>query len=170
MVGPQSAETQIEGLIEIVPPQPVSYIPETLGWFILLVLITLAVAWFIYRRYRYSKANKYRRWALNELAGLTQGMEDEKSRGRSLSDLPVLVKRTALHCFSREKIASLSGEKWLAFLDASYRGKGFSQGPGRLLEEIAYQPEPQLKSYTRDSIRPLIDLVRTWIKKHRREP
>jgi len=169
-MGPQSAEIQLEGLIEIVPPQPVSYWPETVGWFILLGLITLAAAWFVYRRYHYRKANKYRRWALVELEELSQRMEEDKSLGRSLSELPVLVKRTALHCFSREKIASLSGEKWLAFLDASYRGKGFSQGPGRLLEELAYQPEGQIKSYTSEIIRPLIDLVRTWIKKHRREP
>jgi len=165
--GPQSAETQLEGLIEIVPPQPIGYWPETIGWLILLGLITLAAAWFVYRRYRYRKANKYRRWALVELEELAQGMKEDKSLGRALSELPILVKRTALHCFPREKIASLTGEKWLEFLDATYKGTGFAQGPGRLLKEIAYQPEDELKSYTRDNILQLTDLVRTWIKKHR---
>jgi hypothetical protein len=169
LIGPQSAETQLEGLIEIVPPQPVSYWPETIGWFFLLALIALAAAWFIFRRHRCRKANEYRRWALTELVELAQTMEDEKSIGRALAELPVLVKRTALHCFSREKIASLSGEKWLAFLDSSYKGTGFAQGPGRLLEEVAYKPADQLGHYAQDNIRPLINLIRTWIKTHRRE-
>jgi hypothetical protein len=63
----------------------------------------------------------------------------------------------------------LSGEKWLTFLDSSYKGTGFTQGPGQLLEEVAYQPADQLGQYTQDNINHLINLVRTWIKKHRRE-
>lgn len=169
MIGLQAAETQLEGLIEIVPPQPVSYWPETIGWFILLGLVVLAAAWFIYRRHRYRKANEYRRWALAELEELAQTMGDNKSIGRALSELPVLVKRTALHCFPRQKIAFLSGQNWLSFLDASYKGTGFGQGPGRMLEEAAYQPAHRLQTYTRDDILALIELIRTWIKKHRSE-
>lgn len=167
MFGPQTAETQIEGLIEIVPPQPVSYGPETIGWYILFGLIVLSVTWFMYRRYRYRKTNKYRRWALAELEELLQRMEKDKYLERGLSEIPVLVKRTAMHYFPRDKVASLSGEKWLKFLDASYGGTGFAQGPGQMLEEVAYQPAHMFGQYTEDNIQQLINLVRTWIKKHR---
>jgi len=101
----------------------------------------LCLGWIIYQRWRRQKANQYRRWAL--------------------------VKRTALHAYPREEIASLSGEAWLRFLDASYNGTGFTDGPGQILAQTAYLPSNELEACNKEDISLLLKLVRKWIKKHR---
>jgi len=169
LFGPQSADPQPEGLIEIGLPQPIAYRPETIGWFILFGLIFMLFLWLVYRRYKYKKANRYRRWALAKLQDIEGILRQNLGLEKALAEIPVLVKQTALHCFPREKIASLSGESWLKFLDASYGGTDFMDGPGHILEQTAYQPAKRLKKYKEEEIRELIHTVRKWIKKHRRE-
>ncbi len=169
MFGPQSADPQPEGLIEIALPQAIAYRPETIGWFILFGLIFILFTWIVYRRYKYRKANRYRRWALEKLRDIEGILRQKLGLEKALAEIPVLVKQTALHCFPRETIASLSGENWLRFLDASYGGTEFTDGPGQILEQTAYQPPKKLEQYKEEEIHELIHTVRKWIKKHRRE-
>jgi hypothetical protein len=71
-----------------------------------------------------------------------------------------LVKRVALAAFPRERVASLSGQEWLAFLDATGRTDAFTHGPGRTLES-GYEPGRHRASPQ------LFAAVRHWIKRHR---
>jgi len=168
--GPQSADPQLESLIEIALPQAIRYTPQSIGWLILFGLISILFIWIVYRRYQYRKANRYRGWALEKLQDIERILRQNLGLEKALAEIPVLVKQTALHCFQREKIASLSGENWLRFLDASYGGNDFTDGPGQILEQTAYQPLKRLEQYNAEEIHDLILVVRKWIKKHRREP
>ena len=170
MFGPQSADLQPEGLIEIALPRAIPYRPETIGWFILLGLVFIFLIWIVYRRYKHHKANRYRLWALEKLQDIERILRQNLGLEKALAEIPVLVKQTALHCFPREKVACLSGEAWLRFLDVSYGGTDFTDGPGQILEQTAYQPQKKLEQYKAEEIRDLIRVVRKWIKKHRREP
>lgn len=169
MFGPQSADPQPEGLIEIGLPQAIAYRPETIGWFILSGLILFLFIWIVYRRYQHRKANRYRRWALEKLQDIEGALRQNLGLEKAIAEIPVLVKQTALHCFPREKIASLSSDAWLKFLDISYGGTDFTDGPGQILEQTAYQPQKRLEEYKAEEIHDLIRVVRKWIKKHRRE-
>ncbi len=169
MLTPQTADPQLEGLIEITPPQPVSYRPETVGCFVLLGLLVLAVAWIVYRRYRRHRANQYRRWALEKLEDIKRVLQQNLGLEKPLREIPVLVKQTALHAYPRPEVASLSGDDWLRFLDASYGGSGFSDGAGRILAHTAYEPAQELERYGEEDINQLLKLVGKWIKKHRSE-
>lgn len=123
---------------------------------IAIVLTTVIgwLCWFIHDRW----ANRYRREALAELDRLTRTSPPP----RQLSvNLALLVRRTALAAFPREQVAALTGAAWLSFLDGTYGGTGFSNGPGRDLETAAYRPSP-----SSDNLSPLIDLVRRWIEVH----
>jgi hypothetical protein len=166
VIAPQTANPQLEGLIEITPPPPASYQPETVGWFVLLGLLVLSAAWFAYRRYRRHKANQYRRWALEKLEVINGMLEQNLGLENPLKEIPVLVKQTALHAYPRPEVASLSGEDWLRFLDTSYGGTEFSDGPGQLLAQSAYLPDERIKEYKGEDIRQLLKLVRIWIKRH----
>jgi hypothetical protein len=165
----QTSNPQLEGLIEITPPLPVSYRPETMGWFVLLGLLVVGLAWLTYRRYRHHKTNLYRRWALEKLENITQVIKQDLGLEKPLRELPILVKQTALHAYPRPEVASLSGDDWLRFLDASYGGSGFSDGPGQLLAQTAYQPDKKFEEIENEDIQQLLKLVRKWIKKHRSE-
>ena len=66
-------------------------------------------------------------------------------------------------------MASLSGDAWLRFLDESYGGKGFTQGPGRLLPTLAYSPLSNLEQLVEthpSEMNGLIQLIREWIQQH----
>ena len=71
---------------------------------------------------------------------LEHALEKDESRPAAVAEIPVLVKGIALAFGPRSEVASLTGDAWLQFLDRSYGGSGFTEGPGRLLPTIAYRP------------------------------
>src|SRR5262245_48254962 len=197
------APDPLAGLIDIPLPPPVSLLPQTWPSRIAIVLavagLIAGVWWFV----RWWRANRYRRAALAELAGIEhmcssssavipgepRERRDPGSKYPGISQtgaagvlgsrlsrlaalgrddtrdvtsaLALLVRRTALAAFPRQQVASLAGPAWLAFLDRTYGGQEFSQGPGQILGLAPYEPQRSISD-----MRPLIDLVRRWIRTH----
>lgn len=157
---PAALPDPVAGLIDIPLPREVSLWPQT--WparIAIAVLVTalLVSIWYVARNWR---ANRYRREALSELYRIENS--DHFSNDETLVRITLLVRRTALAVFPRERIASLVGMPWLVFLDNSYGGRDFSQGSGRILVSDAYQKI----SPSNADLHSLIVLVRRWIKKH----
>jgi len=147
----------LAGLIDIPLPPAVSFWPQTWPSWIAIVLVVvglIAGTWWLVRWWR---ANRYRRAALAELDDIVC----TPIQGQTISALALLVRRTALAAFPRQKIAALSGRAWLAFLDRTYGGDEFLHGPGRALSLSPYAPQRG-----GGDMRPLIDLVRRWIRTH----
>ena len=157
----------LEKLHEIVLPEPVSWMPQTIGWYVVFGLILLVAGWWVYGRLRRLRANRYRRFALAELAVIKQEIQQPEKRAKALAEIPVLLKRTALAAFPRSDIAGLSGEKWLAFLDKTLGGKDFTENEGRLLPELAYAPMSRISTGSDETVGKLLQLVRQWIKMHK---
>jgi hypothetical protein len=82
----------IDQLKEIALPAPVSYTPQTWGWWVLLGLLVIAVLLISARRYWQWRRDRYRREALVRLAEL-QNSNDPLT---ALRELPELLKRVAL--------------------------------------------------------------------------
>ena len=59
--GSQADTALAAQLHDIVVPEPVSWMPQTAGWYILLALLVLGSAYIAYRGYRRAKANRYRK-------------------------------------------------------------------------------------------------------------
>ncbi|MEM8730146.1 MAG: DUF4381 domain-containing protein [Pseudomonadota bacterium] len=141
------------GLIDLLEPAPVpapvSMWPQTVGWIWLafaLLALFVGLAW---RIRAWHHANAYRRAALKAL----------DAAGDAPEDIAAILRRTALATFPRAEVAGITGRAWLTFLDQSYGGTGFSQGPGQILAEAAYRPcppAPELKPLARD-----------WIRRHK---
>lgn len=139
----------IDRLAEPGEPAPVSMVPATAGWTVLAVLLALAVLWLLWWGVRRWRANAYRRAALAELA----------AAGDDPAAITAILRRTALAAWPRTRVASLHGEEWLRFLDATARGGGFVDGPGAVLAEAPYRstgPAPGLG-----------DLAGSWVRRHR---
>jgi hypothetical protein len=166
MFGSDFGNLAVRGLVEITLPEPVSYLPQTLGWLIVLLVVLALAAWWGYRRYRHWRANRYRTVALRRLDAIERAVRQPDTRARGLAQLPLLLKETALYRYPRHEVAQLSGEPWLAFLDARYGGTGFSRGAGRILPDIAYQPDTALETITDARSAKLIALIRIWIRSH----
>ncbi|MBS4089073.1 DUF4381 domain-containing protein [Pseudomonas rustica] len=82
----------IDQLKELAPPAPVSYAPQTWGWWVLLgLLIVLAIVIGV-RRYLQWRRDEYRREGLARLTQLRSRSDDLNA----LRELPELLKRVAL--------------------------------------------------------------------------
>ena len=158
--------TGLENLHEIVLPTPVSWMPQTGGWYVLFLLMGLVVAAWIFMRVRNFRGNRYRRMALKALDDIAEKLRRPDQRESAMARLSALLKWTALAAFPRTRVAGLSGNLWLAFLDRTLGGNDFEQGEGRLLAELAYAPESRIASLPDDAIGGLLHLCRRWIAAH----
>ena len=104
-----SDPTSLDNLHDVVSPEPLSYWwplasgMQFLAWMTAIALLYLG--WCCYRNWL---ANAYRRAALDEL-------------GKDPQQLPAILKRVAIVSYGRETVASLSGDRWLAFLNEKVR-------------------------------------------------
>ena len=139
-MNPDTTQVSLEELHDIVLPAAVSWMPATSAWWILLAVARGArhLGWALRRLPATPGKPLPPRGARRPGAGSRRRSPTPSSDRFALAALPVLVKRTALASHPRAEIASLSTQSWLQFLDASYDGRGFSEGPGYLLSTLAY--------------------------------
>jgi hypothetical protein len=157
-------------LHDIIEPQAVSWLPQTVGWAVLAVVVFAVLARWSWSRYRAWQRAAYRRDALAELAKLQQTVMtdgDRAARTRALAALPELVKRVALSATDRAAVAGLSGEAWLSYLDRSYARPAFTEGLGRRLPELTYAPPDRIHGLVGPELESLFALVEDWIRTHR---
>jgi len=158
----------IARLADPVLPEPVAWLPQTLGWQILAGLLVLGVLWLVWRAARRWWRNRYRRDALAEWRQLEARWQREPDNAAAvLTALPVLVKRCALSAWPREQVASLSGAAWAQFLEvhAGHATHG-AQALAPLVREMQYQDQQQLARVPAHDVRVLLDASRQWIEGH----
>ncbi len=147
---------------EVVEPPPASLEPATIGaWLTLSLLVLLAaagVAWLVLRYYR----RRHRRVARRELESLARARR-ERADASVLEALPSVLKRCALASFSRETVASLSGERWRQFLDRSCPSAPFAGSAGRALVTLTTRGAHAL---SRDEESALLTASQTWVRRH----
>jgi hypothetical protein len=154
---------RLEGIVE---PAPVSWAPQTAGWWALgIVLLGLAfgLTFWVTRRW-YS--NRYRREALAELTAIEKRLL--AGDHGAISTVAVVLRRVALYIAPRERVASLSGEKWLDFLNDHVRHSVFTEGAARLLIDIPYAPLAAEAGGGEDvdAWTELVGCARTWVQRH----
>ena len=144
----------IDQLADVAMPAPISYAPETAGWWVLAALFAfgLALAAIVIARRR--QRNQYRRAALEELNDIeARSMDDSVLR-----DTAAVVRRTALIAFPRHDVAHLYGTAWREFLTSS---ASIDLGPG--VDALVNGPYRRPTSASVDE--PLIAAKR-WIERH----
>jgi hypothetical protein len=153
-----SDPTSLDRLRDVILPAPIPWWPPAPGWLLVGALLVLLFCWWLICAIRHWQSNCYRREALALL----------DAAGISDVELATLIKRVALSTYPRERVAALTGERWLTFLDQTGHTDAFTQGPGRWIARLPY--EPQLKaSLPDDERRRLVKAIRTWIIRHRAE-
>ena len=149
----------LTSLHEIAQPADISWMPQTLGWQLLLLL---CFAYLLYRVYLVVKkylSNAYRRAALSELQGI--GNEEEE-----IKKIPLILRRTALYGYKRADVAPQLGQAWEQWLDAQCQGCDFAGTHRGLLSQLAYAKQPNMKTSQIDAIKAQAML---WVKNHRGE-
>ncbi|MCP5144261.1 MAG: DUF4381 domain-containing protein [Gammaproteobacteria bacterium] len=137
-------------------PEAVGWWPPAPGWWLLAFLLLALVAVVGYLYYRKQVALRPLRYAMQELERIAAAQAN-LAPDRLCAELSALLKRGALARFPQAEVAGLSGERWLAFLDANGGTSQFRNGPGRALIEMRYAGIGQVDRAE------LIALTRQWL-------
>jgi hypothetical protein len=154
----------LQPLQELPLPAPVSWTPQTVGWAGVGVIVLGLLAWGIWAIWRHHRSQRYRRVALAQLAQIETALNDPAQRVAALTAIAPLIKRTSLAVAPRERVASLGGEAWLAFLKAT-RGH-FDARSGALLSLVSYAPAEQIAAVSAHDAQMLVTAARDWIEHH----
>jgi len=125
-------------------PEPISWWPPAPGWWgILALFILLLISALLALRFR-----KKRKLRHASKAGIEQVFAEYRTHGnpqRLIDELSVLLRRISLSHYPRSKVAGLTGNAWLEFLDLGVEGttvqSGFSTGAGSVLALAPYKPD-----------------------------
>jgi hypothetical protein len=185
----------IEQLKEIALPAPVSYAPQTWGWWVLLCLLVIAVLLVSARRYWQWRRDRYRREALVRLAEL-QNSDDQL---QALRELPELLKRVALSMpfpWNKKPVgasllamasdqaksmlngspssrasplpqdpAALGGGDWQAFL-ARHSSQSIPADFSQQLAQLAYAPDATILALPTEHRQHLFATCKHWVEHH----
>jgi hypothetical protein len=157
---PNPAASEIP-LRDIHLPAPVEWWPPAPGWWITMLLFTLALA--LLFRWYHTRKNRQKIYisALNELRQIESKYRDDHDDLELVRALSKLIRRTAMTVHSRDQVAGLTGDDWLQFLDRglddSVPGQAFSRGVGRCLVEAPYNPHAAIDHQA------LLGLSRHWL-------
>ena len=182
----------IEQLKEIALPAPISYAPQTWGWWVLLAVLVVTALLLGARRYWQWRRDRYRREALARLAQLQQRSGDLSA----LRELPELLKRVALSMpntvtVGASLLAMARGRSPTVLnVPASSRAGSLPQGPASLgkddwqvflqqhlkqplpadfsqqLAQLAYAPDSTLQALPPEQRQQLFDTCKTWVERH----
>ena len=159
----------LQNLNDIVLPATVGWWPLAAGWYFLIGLMLIALAWFGYRLLHRWMTNRYRRVALRELQSLTDRIHDSEKRDASLRQIPILLKRTALSAYPRSQVASLSGKDWFHFLNSTVKTPAFTDSAASTLNKISYS-SGELSFIDLQATTALLNASRQWLKQHQSVP
>ena len=165
-VDPKVAATEMAGLQDVASPPPVSWRPQTIGWYVLGALVFAGAIWLAWHSWRHWQARRYRREAVEELDALVLALQDPPRRPAALRALADLVKRTQLAEQPRRDVAALSGRAWRDVLSASPRRGSLPEEPARLLVQLSSARDQWLSGLPTQDTATLVAAVRQWVLKH----
>lgn len=158
MISPEGQE--LAQLRDIHLPDPVGWWPLAPGWYALAILVLVFAITIIIILGKHYLNGRAKRHALRLVAAYQQEYLTHGNAQLSAARLSELLKRVALVYFSREKVASLQGDAWIAFLNDTAKNLDFNRVRKELLA-MPYQP-----GITGD-LHLLFTMTRAWIKQRR---
>lgn len=141
-------------------PESPGFWPLAPGWWILLILLMIIGVWLVFAVLRKIKQRKYQQKIIDQYAVLETSLL-EKPDNERIAAINTFLRQLAINKYPRADIASLTGAKWLAFLDKSGKTQNFSKGAGRILIDAPYQ-SVNLHNFNNAEF---IPLIRAWVKK-----
>jgi len=157
--GPDFGGERMWGLQELPFPEPVAYWPQTTGWYVALGILLLGLMALVWWRWRVWKRNAWRREMLTRLDAIA-------ADPKRLTELPFLLRRSALNAAPRHEVASLRGQDWILWLNRSAGGEVFTPTDAGFIDDLPYRSSPDGLIGDRDAAH-LIDASRIWIRSHR---
>lgn len=153
----QNASDALQDLRDVHMPDPISWWPPAFGWWMIMGLLILGGG-LIFWAWAHRIRTRPRRLALAHLKKVKQQYAAKADDHWAITQLSHLVRRMALATFPRSRVAGLSGQSWLSFLDTTGHTNLFSDGPGQSLCSGPYQPHGM------HAAAEVIPLIERWIQ------
>jgi hypothetical protein len=144
-----------EQLRDIHQPPADFWWPPAPGWWLLAALLLMLSGWLSWRWWR---RTAWRRQARAELDRCARAYRDHGDARRLAMSVEMLLRRVAMVKRSRQAVAALHGEDWLALLDELGGGSGFTQGAGRALLEAPWDARARIDGEA------LLALAYAWLR------
>ncbi|MGI9290746.1 MAG: DUF4381 domain-containing protein [Gammaproteobacteria bacterium] len=148
------------GLKELPYPDPIAWLPQTPGWYVLGLVLFMVLAWLVWRYWMYRQRNAYRQLFI-------QRLEAVRHSQASVSEIPFLLRKAALLNYPRREVASLSGTAWQDLLNKSAARELFTTTDIQLLDQLAYRDPRALPEVSEPSVIHLLDQTKHWMRSHR---
>ena len=145
-------------LSPVIAPDAPTWWPLAWGWWAVIItaISLIALVFFILKRRKNNQQAKQE--------ALSYFSSSQSQDGLSPSKAQDIVRQAALSYFPREKIAGLSGDDWLKFLDAQLAKPLFvakqSQWQQALYQDVALMNDEQKKAQQQ-----LVNDCETWLRK-----
>jgi hypothetical protein len=152
--------TALAQLKDIHMPASIGWWPLAPGWYLLGLLIILIVLSVFLGGLRYYHQNRAKRQALSVLERYQKDYLNHANSQLTAARLSELLKRVALVYYPRTRVASLQGQAWVDFLNATASHCDFTVVREHLIN-TPYQPPKSC------DLTALFDLVKLWIKQRR---
>lgn len=129
-------------LMDIRGLDPISWWPLAPGWWMsALLLVALLILLFMLIRYLFRYPPGSWRWEAQAALRELLRQRHQLSQKAVAAQLSELLRRIAIARFGRERIASISGSEWLAWLQQT-DPNGFDwSGRGGILLDLPYAPD-----------------------------
>ncbi|WP_372385732.1 DUF4381 domain-containing protein [Vibrio sp. BS-M-Sm-2] len=141
-----------------IAPDAPTWWPLAWGWWAVIVIaITLiALVFFIVKRRKNNQLPKQE--------ALSYFSNRQSSNRLSPSEAQRILRQAALSYFPREKVAGLSGDNWLAFLDAQLAKPLFSVKQSQW-QQALYQDASLMTDEQKKAQQQLVNDCETWLRK-----
>ena len=153
-----AAENQDLG--PILEPEPIKFSFDTPGWYILGILVLVAILVLTIRWIKHYRKNAYRRSAIKKL-NLINPSTSKIELGQQFLELLVILKLAALKAYGRKDVATLYGKPWLIFLETKGKNTPFSSFESTVSKAIYENTSPNAKE-----LNEFKNLSKKWIQTH----
>ena len=166
-MNPQSLpQDPLAQLRDIHLPQSVSWWPPAPGWWLLAIILLLALGLTARWLWLRHKRGAYKRTAVAELEYLLANWHTSRDTAVFLQGLNALLKRVALHSYPGTDVAALNGAPWTEFLDRQWRADDASN-PDYRFAGGPLEFGPYMATFEGVDAQALHRKSRRWLSQHR---
>ena len=141
-------------------PDPVSWWPPAIGWWLLLLFLILGLVllWLLVKRIRQPVLKKR---AIAEVENVIQAYRDDRNKQQLIQQLSVVIRRIGISYLPRKSAAGVVGADWYERLNQLVEKERLSQTSIQLLSVAPYQKSVDLNDEQVDEL--LLELQQ-WVK------
>jgi len=146
-------------------PDPVSWWPPAMGWWLLL-LLGIVLVWGIFLLVRKLKKPILKKSAKAEIDKVLEEYSRQGDKLVLIQNLSIALRRIGISYLPRNEVAGLSGQEWYNRINQLVRNDRLTDETVQLLSTGPYQKTPELND---DQLQVLIRQVEKWVAALARE-